>query len=116
MYVPSVSGDVQTTCEPVPIIVPAVDAHVYVRESLFGSEAVHVTVDMLSGATVAGTAVRLPIAGGWFVTVTLTLLLSVPALPSDTEQVMVYVPSVSGDVQTTCELVPVIVPVSDAHV
>jgi len=67
-------------------------------------------------ASVVGFAVRLPMTGGWFVTDTVAILLLVPALPSDTSQVMVYVPADNGNDQTTCEPVPLIVPVPVVHV
>ena len=82
---------------------------------MFGSAAVQVMVDVPPGLSVAGIAVRLPITGGWFVTATVTLPRLVPPLPSDTSQLTVYVPADSGDTQTICEPVPVIVPAVDDH-
>ena len=68
------------------------------------------------GASVVGFAVRLSMTGGWFVTDTVAILLLVPTLPSDTSQVIVYVPDDNGNVQTTCEPVPTSVPVPVVHV
>ena len=75
-----------------------------------------VMVAIPPGASVVGFAVRLSMTGGWFVTDTVAILLLVPTLPSDTSQVMVYVPDDNGNVQTTCEPVPTSVPVPVVHV
>lgn len=75
-----------------------------------GSEDVTEIVDDAPVKILLGVAVGPDEMVGFFVTLTLTVLLALPPCPSVTTTVIVYVPDVDGAVYVTDEPVPEIVP------